>query len=71
MAREITMNNSNRILNDAELDLVSGGVKDNPWSDYTNQQIAAQNQATGTWGGDIGGPLMPGGSHGGQIPAGL
>jgi hypothetical protein len=65
------MTNSDRTLNDAELDSVSGGVRDNPWSDYQNQQLAAQNQAAGTFGGDIGGPLMSGGSHGGQIPASL
>jgi hypothetical protein len=67
----MTIKNAIEALSEADLDLVAGGVRDNPWSDYQNAQLAAQNQAAGTFGGDIGGPLMPGGSHGGQIPAGL
>ncbi len=47
------MTKSDRTLNDAELDFVSGGVKDNPWSDYWNQQLAAQNGAQGTLGGSL------------------
>ena len=42
-----------------ELDLVSGGVRDNPWSDATNRQIAAQNGAEGTFGGSLG-DIIPG-----------
>lgn len=55
-------------LGEAELNLVAGGVRDNPWSDYMNQQAAAANKAEGTVGGAIGGPLMSGGSHGGGVP---
>jgi hypothetical protein len=47
------MTNSNTTLTEVELDLVSGGVRDNPWSDATNQQIAAQNGAEGTLGGSL------------------
>ena len=36
---------TNTTLSDAELDLVSGGVRDNPWSDAANQQAAQQNGA--------------------------
>jgi hypothetical protein len=31
------MINDNRTLSDAELDLVSGGLKDRPWNDYLNK----------------------------------
>ena len=55
-------------LSEAELNLIAGGVRDNPWSDYMNQQTAAANKAEGTVGGSIGGPLVGGGSHGGGIP---
>jgi hypothetical protein len=36
------MSNRNRILSDAELHLVAGGVRDNPWSDARCRQIAAE-----------------------------
>ena len=42
-----------RILSEAELDLVSGGVRDNPDSDRRNAQAAAQNAAEGTLGGSL------------------
>jgi hypothetical protein len=44
---------NNRTLSETELDLVSGGLRDNPWSDYQNQQIAKQNGAEGTFGGSL------------------
>jgi hypothetical protein len=47
------MNNSIHTLSDAELDLVSGGVRDNPWSDAQNARIAAENGAEGTLGGSL------------------
>jgi hypothetical protein len=54
-------------LGEAELNLVAGGVRDNPWSDATNRRIAAQNGAEGTYGGSPlsvhdGGQLKP--NHG-------
>jgi hypothetical protein len=56
-------------VNEAALDLVVGGIWDNPASDATNQRRAAANSADGTFGGSIGGGLIPGaGSHGGAIP---
>ena len=45
-------------LSDVELDPVSGGVMDNPWSDATNQRIAAENNGTG-FGGSLG-DVIPG-----------
>jgi hypothetical protein len=45
-------------LSDVELDLVSAGVRDNPWSDANNQRIAAQNNGTG-FGGSLG-DIIPG-----------
>ena len=53
------MTNSNRTLSDTELDLVAGGVRDNPWSDATNARIAAENGAQGTFGGSLG-DVIPG-----------
>jgi hypothetical protein len=47
------MTGSDRTLSDAELDLIAGGVRDNPWQDATNRQIAAQNSADGTLGGSL------------------
>ena len=47
------MNNSIRTLSDAELDLVAGGVRDNPWSDAQNARIAAENGAAGTLGASL------------------
>lgn len=32
------MNNNDRTLIEAELDLVSGGLRDRPWVDYLNRQ---------------------------------
>jgi hypothetical protein len=56
-------------LNEAALDLVVGGIWDNPDQDAANQRRAAQNGKDGTFGGSIGGGLIPGaGSHGGAIP---
>ena len=49
----MVMHHSNCILRDAELDLVSGGMKDNPFQDAANRQRAAQNSADGTYGGSI------------------
>jgi|HubBroStandDraft_6_1064221.scaffolds.fasta_scaffold1333351_1 hypothetical protein len=46
-------------LSEADLDLVSGGVRDNPWSDANNARIAAQNGAAGTFGGSLG-DVIPG-----------
>ena len=55
-------------LSDADLDLVVGGIRDNPWSDAANQRAAASVGAD-TFGSSIGGNLMNGaGSHGGAIP---
>ena len=48
-----------RILGETQLNLVAGGVRDNPWSDATNARIAAQNGATGTFGGSLG-DVIPG-----------
>jgi hypothetical protein len=53
------MNSSVRTLSDAELDLVAGGVRDNPWSDAQNARIAAENGAAGTFGGSLG-DVIPG-----------
>jgi hypothetical protein len=53
------MNNSVRTLSEAELDLVAGGVRDNPWSDAQNARIAAENGAAGTFGGSLG-DVIPG-----------
>ena len=53
------MINDKRTLDEAELDLVSGGVRDNPWSDATNARIAAENGADGTLGGSLG-DVIPG-----------
>ena len=36
-----------QVLSDVDLDLVSSGVRDNPWEDANNQRIAAQNNGTG------------------------
>jgi len=58
------MTNSDRTLSEMELDLVSGGVRDNPWSDYQNQQIAKQNGAEGTFGGSLNHQLVGGGPNG-------
>jgi hypothetical protein len=44
---------TNTTLTDAELDLVSGGVRDNPDMDATNQRTAAANGAEGTYGGSL------------------
>ena len=53
------MISNERTLDEAELDLVSGGVMDNPWSDATNARIAAENGAGGTLGGSLG-DVIPG-----------
>jgi hypothetical protein len=58
------MSNSNSILSEAELDLVSGGVRDNPWSDANNQRIAQENGAEGTFGGSLSHQLVGGGPNG-------
>jgi len=42
-----------RSLNEADLDIVVGGVTINIWSDYQAQQIAQQNKAPGTVGGSL------------------
>jgi hypothetical protein len=55
------VNNNERTLDKVELDLVSGGVRDNPWSDANNQRIAALNGAEGTFGGSISHQLVGGG----------
>jgi hypothetical protein len=55
-------------LSDKNLDLVVGGIKDNPWSDAANQRLAASIGAD-TFGSAINGNLMNGaGTHGGAIP---
>jgi hypothetical protein len=45
----LAMTNNVQVLNEADLDLVSGGVRDNPWSDANNQRIAQENGAEGTF----------------------
>jgi hypothetical protein len=60
------MTNSVRALGEAELDLVSGGLRDKPDQDRLNKVISNEN-STG-FGGAIGGNWMSGGSHEGQIP---
>ena len=65
----MTINSTIEALSEAELDLVAGGMRDIPEQDQMNQNRAAQNGADGTFGGSIGGGLIPGaGSHGGAIP---
>jgi hypothetical protein len=61
------MTNNNRTLSDAELDLVSGGVRDNPDSDARCRQIAAQNGAEGTFGGSLN-DVIPGLATAGSGP---
>jgi hypothetical protein len=63
------MTNNNRTLSDAELDLISGGLRDKPDQDRLNKVITNENN-TG-FGAAIGGNWMSGGSHGGQIPVGF
>jgi hypothetical protein len=56
------MMNEIRELSDVSLELASGGVRDNPYSDANNQRIAAANGANGTLGGslsDVIGGLVP------------
>jgi hypothetical protein len=62
------MTNSNRTLSEAELDLVSGGLWDQPWQDHLNKISSDDNSKSTTFGGAIGGNWMSGGSHGGLIP---
>jgi hypothetical protein len=65
----MTVNSTIETLSEGELDLVVGGIWDNPEQDKMNQNRAAQNGRDGTFGGSIGGGLIPGaGSHGGAIP---
>jgi len=65
----MTINSTIEALSEAELDLVAGGMVDIPEQDLMNQNRAAQNGRDGTFGGSIGGGLIPGaGSHGGAIP---
>ena len=54
-------------VDEAALDLVVGGVWDNPAADASNQRRAAQNSGDGTVGGSIGGQLTEGGQHGGLL----
>jgi hypothetical protein len=63
------MTNSNT-LSFAELDLVSGGVRDNPDSDATNRRAAAANGAEGTYGGSLGSvfPGLVGSGSGSNTP---
>jgi hypothetical protein len=64
----MTFTNTPSFLSDTDLDLVVGGVRDNPDSDIANQRSAAEIGAGG-FGAAIGGNLMNGaGSHGGAIP---
>jgi hypothetical protein len=65
--KDIAMSNNDRTLSETDLDLVSGGLRDKPDQDRLNKMIADENNGTG-FGGAIGGNLMSGGSHGGQIP---
>jgi cell division inhibitor SulA len=66
---QTTVNSTIETLSEGELDLVVGGIWDNPEQDKMNQNRAAQNGRDGTFGGSIGGGLIPGaGSHGGAIP---
>jgi hypothetical protein len=60
----LAMTNNVQVLNEADLDLVSGGVRDNPWSDANNQRIAQENGAEGTFGGSISHQLVGGGPDG-------
>jgi hypothetical protein len=43
------MTNNDRTLSEAELDVVSGGLRDRPWVDYLNHQ----NKQTGGFGASI------------------
>jgi hypothetical protein len=54
MAQEINL------LSDDELDVVAGGVRDNPFQDAANQRQANFNKAEGTLGGSIGDPYVGG-----------
>jgi hypothetical protein len=55
-------------LSDTDLNLVVGGLSDNPFSDDANQRAGAMIRSGG-FGAAIGGNLMNGaGSHGGAIP---
>lgn len=49
----------NHVLDEVALDLVVGGMRDNPWSDARQRQIAAENGAEGTFGGSLG-DIIPG-----------
>ena len=67
--KEMTSKCTIEILGEAALDLVVGGIWDRPETDAANKRRADQNGADGTFGGSIGGGLIPGaGSHGGAIP---
>ena len=44
-------------VSEAALDLVVGGIWDNPYQDAANQRRAAANSADGTFGGSIGNVL--------------
>ena len=50
--------NHDRTLDEAELGLVSGGLRDRPWVDYLNHQNRMDG---GGWGAAIAGNLMMGG----------
>ena len=63
------MNSDSRTLSEAELDLISGGMRDNPFADAQNQRNAKENGAEGTFGGNLGHQLVgdgPGGAQGGK-----
>jgi hypothetical protein len=65
----MTVNSTIETLSEGELGLVVGGIWDRPETDKANQRRADQNGAGHTFGGSIGGGLIPGeGSHGGAIP---
>jgi hypothetical protein len=49
-----------RKLTDTELEIISGGVRDNPYADALNQLAANRNKAQGTVGGSIGDPYVNG-----------
>ena len=64
----MTIKSTIETLSEAALDLVVGGIWDNPWSDQTNQRRAAQNSADGTFGGSLNGVLVgETGPHGGVL----
>ena len=54
-------------LSEGELDLVVGGIWDNPDQDAGNKNRADQNSKDGTVGGSLTGNLDQRGAHGGAL----